>query len=249
MAFCTLPKIIRIKSLATIGQKILAWSVHVFTATGAVAAFLAIIAIDQEDWARCFLWLFVCLVIDGVDGTFARLANAKETLPNVDGKHIDFVVDFVTYVIIPVFFFYKAGMTSDHLMLPCAAMMLLSSSVYYGITNMTDNDEYFIGFPALWNVIVFFQFFIVHTGSVSNFWIVVLFSILHFVPLRYAYPSRAKKYFWAHLIIAIIGLAAGLYILLTYPSRNQLLEWITLVGALYFAGMAIIESLQKLSKK
>ena len=35
--------------------------------------------------------------LDGIDGTFARMAKVKEVLPHVDGKMIDYVIDFFTY--------------------------------------------------------------------------------------------------------------------------------------------------------
>ncbi|MGE3067044.1 MAG: phosphatidylcholine synthase, partial [Hyphomicrobiaceae bacterium] len=54
-------------------QRLLAAGVHVFTACGVVCALLAILAALEGAWERSFLWLGVALVIDGVDGTLARL--------------------------------------------------------------------------------------------------------------------------------------------------------------------------------
>ena len=73
-------------------EKTLAWSVHLFTASGLVAGFMAILAINEKEWRVAMLWLVACLVIDGVDGTFARLFKVKEVLPEIDGKIIDYVV-------------------------------------------------------------------------------------------------------------------------------------------------------------
>jgi phosphatidylcholine synthase len=67
-------------------QRLLAWSVHVFTATGMLAGFAAIIAITRSDWRSAGIWLLVGLIIDGVDGTFARLWKVSEVLPHVQGK-------------------------------------------------------------------------------------------------------------------------------------------------------------------
>lgn len=242
-SFCTLPKIIRIKSLYSIKEKILAWSVHVFTALGAVAAFLAILAIHLEQWANCFLWLFVCLVIDGVDGTFARRFQVKDVLPQVDGKNIDFVIDFITYVLIPSLFFYHADMTSDALLIPSVAVMLISSALYYGLTDMVEDEQYFIGFPALWNVVVYFQFFILESGAIVNFVMILVFGVLHFVPLKFAYPSRAKKYFWWHISFTIIGLLAGLTVLLLYPLGSDTLKIVALICAIYFGVMSVWETI------
>ena len=69
-------------------QRVLAWSVHLFTASGLLAAFMSILAINNEDWRGAMLWLFLALFIDAIDGTFARWCKVKEVLPGMDGKMI-----------------------------------------------------------------------------------------------------------------------------------------------------------------
>ena len=53
-------------------DKIAAWAVHGFTASGAVLGFLAIISIFNNDQTSSFLWLGLALLVDGLDGTIAR---------------------------------------------------------------------------------------------------------------------------------------------------------------------------------
>jgi len=53
-------------------DKIAAWAVHGFTASGAVLGFLAIISIVNNDLVGAFLWLGLALLIDGIDGALAR---------------------------------------------------------------------------------------------------------------------------------------------------------------------------------
>ena len=59
-------------------SKAAAWAVHAFSASGAVLALLAVLAIDGHRWTEAMLWLFAALVVDGVDGTLARAARVKE---------------------------------------------------------------------------------------------------------------------------------------------------------------------------
>ena len=164
---------------ATFLQKTAAWAVHIFTASGLLSAFMALVAIDQGDWKACWLWLMLCLVIDGVDGTFARMARVSIVLPQMNGKYIDYVIDFATYAIIAAFFFYKVGMTSDVLMPFAIAVMLLSSALYYGKSDMTRGEAYFVGFPVLWNMVVFLLFFIVDLDPFWSFIVVLIFGALH----------------------------------------------------------------------
>ncbi len=226
-------------------RQLLAWGVHLFTSLGLLFAFLALIAIDSHDWRQCFIWLIVCFIIDSVDGSLARKFQVSEVLPHMDGKAIDYVIDFATYAIIPVYFFYRAEMVAAHLMNFSVAIMLLSAALYYGKKNMVADNQYFIGFPVLWNFVVFFQFFIFQNNSTLNFISVILFGILHFVPIRYAYPSMTKKYFWSHLIISVVGIYSALYVLYLYPGRNVLFEAGTIIGGAYFALFAIFDTFKK----
>jgi len=233
------------KSQFSLGQRIAAWSVHLFTASGLLAAFMALVAIDDGKWAECWLWLLLCLFIDGIDGTFARMAKVKEVLPHMEGKYIDYVIDFATYAIIPAFFFYKAEMTSLSWMPWAISVMLLSSAIYYGKSNMTGLNEkgyYFIGFPVLWNVVVFLLFFIFQLSDAWNFFFVVFFGILHFVPLKFAYPSRAGRFFWGHVMASILTLVAGAAVLYFYPSPPDWARYLTMAITLWFMIMAVVET-------
>ena len=223
-------------------QKALAWTVHVFTASGLLAGFMAILSINNKDWRSAMIWLFIALVIDGIDGTFARMFKVKEVLPNMDGKTIDFVVDFATYAIIPAYFFYSANLVPDMWNLPLTFLILIVSSVYYGKEGMVSEDMYFIGFPVLWNIVVFYMIFVFQSGEWINVAMIVFFSILHFVPIKYAYPSQASKYRKIKLFVTVISIIAMFIILYLYPERNLTLSIIAIVGALYFAFLAIINT-------
>lgn len=206
---------------------------------------MAIVAIDQEDFRTCFLWLIVCFVIDALDGTFARMAKVEEVLPSMDGKTIDFVIDFASYALIPAYFFYKAEMASPLMMMPALAIILLSSALYYGKKGMVEDDQYFIGFPVLWNFVVFYQYFIFHNNQTLNIISVVFFGILHFVPLKFAYPSRTKRFFWSHLLFSLFGVGGALYGLIEYPDYHPWTDICAMVGAMYFSLFAIADTFRK----
>ncbi len=232
-------------NLYSLSQKLLAWGVHVLTSTGLVTAFMAIISIEKEDWRACFLWLFLCFLIDGIDGTLARKFKVDKVLPNMDGKLIDFVVDFVAYLIVPTFFFYKAGMAPPNLMIPSLIVILISSALYYGKKNMVEDDLFFVGFPVLWNVVVFFLFFIFQNNLMLNFGSVVFFGIMHFIPVRFAYVTRTKKYFKMHILFSAIGLIGAIIVLYLFPQRSFPAEIATLVAVSYFSLFAIYDTVRE----
>lgn len=229
----------------SLSQKILAWSVHVFTSLGILAAFFAIMAIDQEQWRTAFIWLFICLLIDGIDGSLARKFSVEQVLPNMSGKSIDYVIDFVSYAIVPAFFFYKAEMVSAQWMVPTVIIILISSALYYGKNDMVADGQFFVGFPVLWNVVVFFMFFVFQNTEIINLIGVLIFGVLHFIPMRYAYPSRARKNFIGHMIASIVGLSAAAMIIWKFPVRVIPAEWITVIIGSYFFLFAILDSFRK----
>ena len=115
---------------------VFAWLVHMFTATGAMFALFALLAIEQRNWRLALLWLFVALVVDGIDGTFARWARVKEKAEQVDGDTLDLVIDFVTYVFVPMLFIWRAGLIAESLALWLAAGILFSSLYLFARTDM-----------------------------------------------------------------------------------------------------------------
>src|SRR5688572_10719513 len=87
-------------------QKVLAYSVHLYTASGLVFAFLAMSEVCGRDIAprpqRVFFWLLASLLIDATDGPLARAWNVKSYAPRIDGRKIDDLVDYLTFTFIPL---------------------------------------------------------------------------------------------------------------------------------------------------
>lgn len=220
-------------------QKILAWSVHAFTASGLIAGFMAILAIGEGDWRTAMIWLIICLIIDGIDGTFARLFKVKEVLPYMDGKTIDFVVDFATYAIIPAYFFYEANLVNEAWNLPLTCLILLVSALYYGKDGMVTDDMYFVGFPVLWNMVVYYLIFITQLPDWGNIGVIIFFAILHFVPIKFVYPSQGQRFKWLTIIASLLFILALIMNVFFYPERNTIFISLAVLTALYYAVMAI----------
>ena len=226
----------------TLLEKTLAWSVHIFTASGLLTGFMAILAIQEHNWRNAMFWLLACLIIDGIDGTFARLFRVKEVLPYMNGKTIDFVIDFATYAIIPAYFFYEAELVNDQWRLPLTFLMLLVSALYYGKEGMVSDDNYFVGFPVLWNMVVFYLIFVLDFTPTQNGLIILIFAILHFIPIKFAYPSQASR------LKPLTILASSLFVLALplsiyfYPARPLWIQVLMLINLIYFGGIAIYDT-------
>src|ERR1700752_5244137 len=96
-------------SRASVQSQLLAWGVHLFTASGAVLAVFALMEIGRGNSARAAIYMLVALSIDSVDGTLARRARVAERVPTIDGRRLDDVVDYLNYAIVPIVFMLAQG--------------------------------------------------------------------------------------------------------------------------------------------
>jgi len=163
-------------------------------------ALLALVAIAAGEWRRAFLWMTVALAVDAFDGMLARAARVKEVLPGFDGTLLDNMLDYLTYVIVPAFLIYRAGLLPQRFDLAGAAAICLASGYQFCQADAKTPDHWFKGFPSYWNVIAFYLFL----GDLDpriNLAIVAALVVLVFVPLRWIYPSRMQR--WRGVTIAL----------------------------------------------
>ena len=174
-------------------HKIAAWGVHLFSASGAVLALLALVAIDGHRWTEAMLWLLLALAVDGIDGTFARAARVKEVAPRIDGDVLDLVIDYLNYVFVPTAFLLEAELLKGPLALPLAGLIQLSSLYVFARRDMKTEDGYFRGFPALWNIIALYLF-AATPGPVATTIVILVFNLLSFAPVLVVHPFRVRDY-------------------------------------------------------
>lgn len=191
----------------------LAWLVHLFTASGAAVGLLALERAISQDFVGTFAWLAVALVIDGIDGTLARALGVRENLPYVDGDLLDLVVDFLTYVVVPMVAFVHAGLLAREFALTLAAIVVTASALYFADTRMKTQDNWFRGFPTLWNVLVFYLL-VFRPSPVSTVAIVIIAGIAMFLPIVFVHPMRVARLKWltgAVLLVWTCSAAAELW--------------------------------------
>ncbi len=178
---------------ANAGQTLAAWLVHLFTASGAILALLALLAVEDGEWVLALMWLLIALIVDGVDGSLARWAKVKERAPRVDGDTLDLVIDYLTFVFVPTLFMWRAGLIPENLAPWLAAGIQLSSLYLFARTDMKTEDGYFRGFPALWNLVAFYLFVLQPDPAVGAV-IVALFIAMTFAPIHFVHPFRVRGY-------------------------------------------------------
>jgi phosphatidylcholine synthase len=200
-----------------------AWLVHLFTATGAMLALFALLAVERGNWRLALFWLFVALVVDGIDGTFARWARVKEKAARVDGDTLDLVIDFLTYVFVPMLFIWRAGLIPESLALGLAAAILFSSLYLFARTDMKTDDGYFRGFPSLWNLVAFYLYALGVAPAVGAI-IVCALALMTFAPVHFIHPFRARGYGVALPALAVVWtLSSALLLWWTTPGMERMI--------------------------
>jgi phosphatidylcholine synthase len=216
------------------------FAVHVFTALGAALAFVALIYAVRGEWASMFFCLGIALIVDGVDGTFARHLNVAERLPRWSGDVLDLVVDFTTYVFVPAYAIAASGLLPDRFAIAAGIIIVVSGAIYFADREMKTADNYFRGFPALWNAAAFYLFVLQPQPWLAGALIVGL-AVLSFVPFKFLHPMRVRR--WRAFNIAALALWSALALMALFSSLDPG-PWVAgglVMVALYFVGIGLTE--------
>ena len=215
-----------------------AWLVHLYTASGALCAFLALTRIFYDRYRDAFIWLAVALIIDATDGVLARRANVASRLPRLNGARLDDIVDYLTYVFVPAFFVWHALLVPDRWSLAVTAAMLLASAYGFSRADAKTDDGFFLGFPSYWNIAVFYLYLAAWPLAVNAI-ILLALAALVFVPIRFIYPSRTLV--WRRLTLALGMLWGALMLTLLWqmPAISRPIVWISLLFPAYYAALSL----------
>lgn len=217
---------------------VVAWGVHLFTATGAIWGLLAIIATIQHNWPLAFFWLGAAALVDSIDGALARRFRVAGLTPGFDGALLDNIIDYQTYVLVPALFLYESNLLPPSLMLVGVAMVVLASAFQFCQADAKTEDHSFKGFPSYWNVVVFYLFML-DIGPWFNLVVIAVCCILVFVPIKYIYPSRMTRYQRPTLLLTAVWGIMLLVALLQYPHFQPWLVWISLLYVVYYVGLSL----------
>lgn len=212
---------------------------HAFTAFGSVCALFATLALIDGRYEAAFGWLFVALAIDAVDGTFARAVDVERHLARFSGERLDLVVDYMTYVFIPVLALLRSGLLAGVTGYVLAALILLSSLYHFADTESKTDDNYFVGFPAVWNLVAF-CFFAWKPGSAIVALVTLGLVVLAFVPMRWLHPMRVERRFAANIAATVAGLVAAVWITLQGFPATPVPGAMLALAVVYFVASAVV---------
>ncbi len=228
----------------TFMRRFLGWSIHAFTASGACVGLLSLFAIYHHDFLLALWLMCASIVIDAVDGMFARMIKIKEVVPHVDGALLDNIVDFVNYTIVPCFFLLVTDLLPESFRLICVMAITFASAYQFTQIDAKTHDHFFKGFPSYWNITVFYLFFW-QMSNFTNLIILLCLAVLSFVPIKYIYPSRMdyltnNKYLRVAMVCMTVlwGMATS-GLLWLYPQSNHFLVAISMGYILLYIGLSL----------
>lgn len=217
-----------------------AFAVHLLTASGTALAFLALIAAVDRNWSLMFLWLGIALLVDGIDGPLARRFSVATVLPRWSGDTLDLVIDFLTYVFVPAYAIANAGLLPGPFAIIAGIAIVASSAIYFADRQMKMADNYFRGFPALWNAVAFYLILIMPPPWLAAIFIVTLL-VLTFVRIPFIHPLRVKRL--RALNIAMLAVWAVLALVALW--RNMSPEPLVTVGLCVIAVYVLAAGLMR----
>lgn len=221
------------------GARVAAGAVHVFTATGAVLALL-MVHFSYEGKVETVLWLFlVAMVIDGTDGMLARRFRVKAVLPGFDGALLDNIVDYMTYALAPMVLLWANGYLPDGAAGGVVASIpLLASTYQFCRADAKTDDHFFLGFPSYWNIVAFYVV-VWELDLAATTVLLLVLAVLVFVPIKYLYPSRTERLWYANMTLSTLWLALWAAITATLPDAPVVLIGLSLVYVVYYIAVSL----------
>ncbi len=218
--------------------------VHIYTASGFVLGFLMITA-SFEGRISDVLWLFlIAMFIDGTDGFLARKVRVKQATPWFDGALLDNIVDYLTYAFAPMVLLWAGGyLPEGNAGLIFASLPLMASSYQFCRSDAKTADHFFMGFPSYWNVLAFYVV-VFDVEAALTAALLVIFSVLVFVPVRYVYPSRTENLWHTNMALTAGWLVAYAVIVWQLPDPNPIVVGLSLAYVAFYTAESLALTLR-----
>jgi phosphatidylcholine synthase len=218
-----------------------AFAVHIFTACGAALALLALIFATGEQWPAMFFCLGLALVVDGVDGPLAREFKVAEVLPRWSGETLDLIVDFTTYVFVPAYAIAASGLLPNPLAIPSGVLVVITGALYFADREMKTPDNYFRGFPAVWNLAAFYLYLLEPPDWLAAVMIAAL-AALSFAPIKFLHPLRVKRLRLFNIALLAAWAVLAFLTVISNLAPGPFVTWPLAAIAIYFFVAGLLRS-------
>ena len=218
--------------------------VHLLTASGLIAIILSAEALWRGDAYATLLWLAVAVVIDGIDGPLARRFEVSIHLPQIDGAILDHIIDYLSYCFIPALMLMRFELVPTGWGVAAASLLCIASLYTFANKQAKTKENDFRGFPALWNLVVFYML-ITNSTQETNLVFVFVLSALVFAPIRVLHPVRVEAGRKVTLPLVIVWLVfIFAYLIVGEGGMPTLVDWAFAILSVYLLGLTIWRSIK-----
>lgn len=226
---------------STPAQRATAYAVHCVTASGVLFAALAAMELTNPvvDSRLVFIYLLAATAVDAIDGPLARAAHVKRHAPEIDGRAIDDILDYLTFAFIPLLLVWRMDWLPPGTGV-CVTLAMVAS--LFGFSHQMAKDEangLFRGFPSYWNIYAFYAGAMVpYWGQWANLLLLLTLTVATVAPVWVIYPNLAPP---RHRGWILAG--AGVWTLLLvamlrwYPDVPG---WLLAISAIYPIAYTIV---------
>ena len=186
-----------------------------------------------------FFCLGLALVVDAVDGPLAREFKVAEVLPRWSGETLDLIVDFPTYVFVPAFAIGASGLLPYALAIPAGIVVVISGALYFADRQMKTPDNYFRGFPAVWNLAAFYLYLLAPPPWPAAAMIAAL-AVLTFVPIKFLHPLRVKRLRVLNIVLLAAWAVLAFLAVIDDLAPGPYVIWPLVAIAIYFFGAGLL---------
>lgn len=219
-------------------RRLAALGVHAYTASGALLGWLALRSAIDHDPRAAFLWLSLAVFVDATDGVAARAVDVHRHAGWIDGARLDDIVDFLTYVFVPLVILWEQQLLGGVSGTIAVAAVLVASGLGFSNVSAKTADHFFTGWPSYWNIVA--VYIVAWRWSQATTTVILLvLAVLVFVPIRYVYPSRTPALMGLTVAFGAIWAVQMLLTIWWIPEVPSWLLWTGLAYPSYYMALSL----------
>ncbi|BCS35332.1 phosphatidylcholine synthase [Luteitalea sp. TBR-22] len=215
-----------------------ALAVHAYTASGALIGWLALRSAWDHDPRTALLWLCLACFVDATDGFAARAVEVRRHASWIDGARLDDIVDFLTYVFVPLAVLWDQQLLAGPLGLMAVGAVLIASGLGFSNLHAKTEDHFFTGWPSYWNLIAVYAVAWQWNATGTAIFLMGLAALV-FVPIKYVYPSRTATLMAPTLVFGAIWAVQVLLIIWWLPAPPAWLMWSSVAYPAYYFTLSL----------
>jgi len=119
------------------------------------------------------------------------------------------------------------------LAIPAGVIVVISGALYFADRNMKTADNYFRGFPGVWNLAAFYLYVLAPSEWIAAAMIAVL-AALTFAPIKFLHPLRVKRLRALNVGLLLAWAVLALVTVIDNLQPGPYVTWPLALIAVYF---------------